>query len=154
MSRPHYTDSDLRSLQAYIDANGTSDGWKPAPKKRRKNEESRAQQATVKWWAYACKGFGLPVFALIGHPNQGARSPANGARMKAEGARKGTLDMQLTVSRGGFHGLWIENKTETGRVMPEQIEQRNHLIFQGYAVVICRSSEEAISQIKTYLNLT
>lgn len=71
--------------------------------------------------------------------------------MKAEGARKGTLDMQLTVARGGYHGLWIENKTEDGKLTYDQINHRDHLMSQGYSFRLCRSLNDFVTAVTFYL---
>ena len=46
-----------------------------------------------------------------------------GAQMKAEGVKKGFPDIELSVPRRRFHGLYIELKRrESGRVSPEKAE--------------------------------
>ncbi len=126
----------------------------PVPKERKKpsNEESKFQQAGAKWWTFACAKYGLPELALMAHPSQGFRTIVNATRMKAEGARKGVPDMQLTVAKGGFHGLWIENKTESGKLSDAQISYRDHLIKQGYDFRLCRSFDEIKRAIEAYLS--
>lgn len=126
----------------------------PAPRKPREGpSESQSQCALIRWWHHACAGYRVPEHLLMAIPLQAARSPMNGARMKAEGARKGTLDLQLTVSRNGASGLWIEMKTQTGRLTPEQKIMIIDLRREGYTVEVCRSTAEAIKAIEIYLAL-
>ena len=149
-----YTDEDLRRLQAHMDVYKTVDGFVPSPQRPKpRNRESRLQQAIVKWWALQHKAFGVPEHLLMAFPLQAARSAQNGARMKAEGTRKGTLDMLLAVKRGGYGALWIENKTDTGTVSPEQKAFISDLTAFGYQCRVCRSLDEAISEITGYLSL-
>jgi len=115
--------------------------------------ESQIQQALIHWWHHACGAYSIPERLLMAFPLQAARTPRNGARMKAEGCRAGTLDLMLAVSRGRFHGLWIEMKTPKGIVSPDQKEVISLLLSQGYSASICRSTEEAIEAIQTYLAL-
>jgi hypothetical protein len=118
---------------------------------KRSNQESIDQQALIKWWADVCTSYGLPERALKAFPLQGARTPQNGARMKAEGMRAGTCDLFLAAARGQFHGLWIEMKTAKGVVSPEQLEELKHLNEQDYSTAVCRSTEDAIAEIRIYL---
>jgi hypothetical protein len=124
----------------------------PRRKDPRAQNESRDQQAVVKWWACVCKSYGLPERALKAFPLQGRRDARNGARMKAEGMRAGTLDMHLSVARGGYHSLWIENKTIKGVVSDEQKEEIAHLTKEGHCVQVCRHPQETIDAIVKYLN--
>jgi len=114
--------------------------------------ESQSQRALIKWWSHACRGFGLHEKTLMAFPMQGARTPRNGARMKAEGMRAGLPDCLVAVARSNYHGLWIENKTSKGQLSESQQEMRDILIKQGYAWFLCRSLDEAINTITTYLS--
>lgn len=120
---------------------------------KRSNQESLDQQALIKWWAGRCAHYGLPERALKAFPLQGARTPQNGARMKAEGMRSGTCDLFLSAARGQFHGLWIEMKTLTGAISPEQLVELAHLNEQDYSTAVCRSTEDAIVEIEIYLGM-
>jgi len=72
--------------------------------------------------------------------------------MKAEGQRRGVLDLFLTVPRGGHHGLYIEMKAENGVLSKEQIQFKDFVTYQNYHTVVCRTAEEAIKEIETYLS--
>jgi hypothetical protein len=124
----------------------------PAPKKR-KNEESLMQQAVINWWAYACKGYGIPEHMLFSVPNGGRRDPKAMVFLKREGLRNGVCDLFLSVPRGEFHGLYIELKTATGRVSEGQENFMGDAGALGYAVAVCRSAEEAIALIGGYVDV-
>lgn len=123
------------------------------PEKKRKHEESDNQQLVVKWWAVVCRNYNIPEIALMAFPLQGARTEQNGARMKAEGCRRGTLDMMLSVMKGGYGALWIENKVPGEKLKPHQIVMRGVLETAGYKVVVCFTAKECINAIETYLTL-
>lgn len=131
---------------------------RPKEKKRRSNEESQMQRALIKWWTLNCRHFGVPEILLFSIPNGGARSPVTGAILKAEGSRKGVPDLFLAVPRigGGFmdateHGLFLELKRPAGVVSPEQEVFHQRLREQGYCVKVCRSFNECVDVITSYL---
>ena len=84
-------------------------------------------------------------------PLQGYRTPANGSRMKAEGMRRGTPDVLLAIARGDYHSLWIEMKSDQGRLSLSQKAMLKSLAQQGHATVVCRSTALAILAIEGYL---
>jgi hypothetical protein len=68
------------------------------------------------------------------------------------GMKKGKPDINLPVSRGGYHGLWIELKRKGGK-KPEPDQERilRMLAAEGNAVYACHGSESAIDTITNYL---
>lgn len=90
------------------------------------------------------------IFAI---PNGGHRHIVTAARLKLEGVKPGIPDLFLPVSRRGFYGLFIEMKKITGTLSKVQKEKISKLKAQGYAVVVCKGAEKAISVIKSYLEL-
>ena len=124
---------------------------------KRRNLEHQHQVAVVEWFAWAHKGLGVPEFALLAVPNAGAGAQRGQAgKMKAEGVRSGVPDLLLPVARhasNGGNGLAIEMKAPDGRVSASQTEVMAWFRLQGWRVVVCRSSGEAIDAIKDYLTL-
>lgn len=130
-----------------------------------KQKEHQIQATLIAWWHVAHRGLGVPDHRLLMMiPNGayfGAGRSARGvplavirsAQMKRQGMVSGAPDLCLAVMRGGFGALWIELKTETGAIRPEQRELHALLIAQGYRVVIPRSFDEAVSAITQYLEL-
>lgn len=112
--------------------------------------ESHTQQMIMRWWKFACRGYGLPEFALMAFPLQGARTEHNGARMKAEGMRAGTPDMFLALPGPTGGGLWIELKTPLGKLTDSQKEFKLYL-EQHYEHRVVRSFDEARTVIEHYL---
>ncbi len=135
----------------------------PKPRKKRDDEESRNQRELIKWWAFACRGLGVPEILLFSVPNGGWRSPITGAILKAEGARKGVPDLFLAWGRGvnsaemdaiggvTHLGLFIEMKAPSGHLSPEQEVYHQHLRAAGYRAEVCRSWQEAKAVIENYL---
>lgn len=133
----------------------------PLPRKKMSQEESLMQRALIRWWTANCRHFGVPELALFSVPNGGARSPVTGKILKLEGARRGVPDLFLSVPRRPtpppgsttphYSGLFLELKRPQGIVSPEQEVYHEILTKQGYRVVVCRSLQECINQITTYL---
>ena len=70
-----------------------------------------------------------------------------------EGLKPGVPDLFLPVARGGYHGLYIEMKTPTGRLSKEQTWWLDQLTQQGYFCRVCYGFDEALNLIKDYLKL-
>lgn len=84
-------------------------------------------------------------------PNGTRTTPRVAAKMKAEGVLKGVSDIFLPAARGDKHGLFIEMKTERGRLSPEQIAFLAAMNAAGYHAVMCRGWEQAAETILDYL---
>lgn len=128
--------------------------------------EHASQAAVCDWWRLACKGYGLPEFALMAIPN-GAHlaGDAKGraikmANLKRTGLRPGVPDLFLAVrllfdgpngTIGSVPGLWIEMKRRPNKPSPEQEAVMLYLRQRGYHVVVAYSAEEAIKAISAYL---
>lgn len=106
------------------------------------NSEHIEQVRFVSWFE---KNY-LPV-RIFAIPNGGARHPAVAAKLKAEGVRKGVLDLFIPEWR-----VWIEMKTETGRMSKEQKDWKQYLESCGYHCFVCHGFEEAKSVIKNLLH--
>lgn len=153
----HYSSTDLAALRSNPGA------ALPAPKKR-SQEESLMQRALMRWWKENCAKFGVHEWCLFSIPNGGGRSgPVTGSILKAEGLRKGAPDLMLSVGRlrnrtvdgvvmpDSYYGLFLELKRPRGIVSPEQQEFHEILTAHGYKVIVCRSLQDAINQITSYL---
>lgn len=83
-------------------------------------------------------------------PNGGKRNAFEAKKFKQMGTKAGFPDLFLCVARGGYHGLFIELKTETGKLTAFQINWLAKLNGQGYKAVVCYGYEEARQTIKEY----
>ena len=94
----------------------------------------------------------MPELALLFHvPNGEKRAKVTAVRLQTQGVKPGVPDLSLPVARHGYHGLWIEMKTNGGRVSPAQRAWIDALRAQGYRVAVCYGWEAARDEIETYL---
>lgn len=131
-----------------------------------KHEESLSQIALIAWFKLRYPTLeGL----LVGYPAGVYLGIKQRVRMKAMGLTPGFPDLMLLVPRYFeiYHpgstpkverhykpGLFIEMKSEKGKVSKVQKEYHKKLADQGYTIVIPYSFEEAKDEIKKYLEET
>lgn len=98
-----------------------------------KHIESAHQAQVVEWarWAYKAK-------------------PTQSRIAKEQGMLSGVPDLFLPVPRQNYHGLYIEMKSQKGRVTDNQEWFLSKTEGLGYKTVICYSAKEAISAIQAY----
>ena len=89
------------------------------------------------------------MFAI---PNGGKRHMTTAMKLKATGLKAGIPDIFLPVARAPWNGLFIELKSKTGSVRPNQKVWHKLLREQDYRVAVCRGYETAIQVITEYLN--
>lgn len=95
-----------------------------------------------------------PELQLMFHiPNGGYRNIATAKRLKAEGVKAGVPDICLPVARGNYHGLYLELKTDKGRLSKDQENWLFDLNKQGYLAEVAYGFDEAVKVIKGYLEL-
>ena len=93
-----------------------------------------------------------PELQLMFHiPNGGYRNIATAKRLKAEGVKSGVPDICLPVPRGNYHGLYLELKTDKGRLSKEQENWLSNLSREGYLAEVAYGFDEAVKVIKGYL---
>lgn len=118
--------------------------------------ESRIQCSLCDWWAVACRGYRLDHRLLAHVPNGGKRSKIEASILKGMGVRAGHEDMVLAVPFRRddvivVPGLYLEIKSEDGRLRPEQKEMMRLHAEQGYAVSVAWKVNEGIGAICNYL---
>lgn len=114
--------------------------------------ESGMQIAFINWCNWNVSRY--PELNYIHHsPNGGKRSAKEAARFKKEGVKPGFPDLILPVPRGCFNSLYIELKTEKGKLTENQIRWIEFLRQNGNKVLVCRSVDECIRIVKEYLEL-
>lgn len=107
--------------------------------------EAQEQEVVIQY----CDLKHIPVYHV---PNGGYRNAREGARLKAQGVKPGVPDLCIPVARSGFHGLYIEMKTETGKPSKAQTKWIYTLRVQGYCAYVCRGAESAIDLIDRYMS--
>ena len=115
------------------------------------SRSEHTEQVALFRWAALAKSRWPELMLLHAIPNGGHRHIQVARRLKAEGVKAGVPDLCLPVARGGWHGLYIELKTATGRLSAEQGEWLTALETQGYRVAVCRGWQGAWRVIEEYL---
>ncbi len=119
-----------------------------------KISEAQHQAAVIKWSQQPHIRAQWPELALLYHiPNGGARNPIEGRHLKQQGVKRGVPDLCLPVARGGYHALYIELKTDTGRATVEQKWWGERLLQAGNMWDVCHGWEDAVRKIEWYMNL-
>lgn len=120
-------------------------------------EEDSLQIACVHWFKIQ-----YPKLILFHIPNGGSRSvrinPKTGKkyspeaqRFKRMGMLNGVPDLFLSEPFGGFHGLYIEMKSKTGKASNDQKEVQDRLRDRGYKVDQCHTFGDFQKTIRGYL---
>ena len=113
-----------------------------------KGMEDRLQIGCVRWFSLA---YGSYARLLHHSPNGGHRNVLEAAKFKQMGVRAGFPDLSLLVPRKGYHALFIEMKTRTGKQSEHQKDYQADLERQGYKYAICRSVEDFIKVVEEYM---
>lgn len=114
-----------------------------------RHQESKLQQACVKWFRLQYPKFAKLLFAV---PNGGSRNRVESAIMKGEGVTAGVADLILLLSRNGFTSLCVEMKSGKGTQEPSQKEWQAVAEENGNKYIICRSFEDFRNNITEYIN--
>lgn len=73
-----------------------------------------------------------PNDMIFSVPNAAKRGFVVQKIMKMTGMRAGVWDLFLPEPRGCYHGLFMELKTKTRKLSPEQVIFGNHVLKMGY----------------------
>ena len=109
--------------------------------------EHEIQCLLIKWAS------AIPELKCFAIPNGEKRNIMTGAKLKKAGVKAGVPDLFFCVPRGGYHGLFIELKSEKGRLSNEQKYWLEVLANNGYRSAVCFGLDEAKNTIIDYLNL-
>ncbi len=123
-----------------------------------KHLEEAEQELVFTWAAYDKRlryMHSIPNGAhLAGNSSQRGRQMA---RLKRQGLTIGVSDIFLPLSRGGYHGLYIELKRRKqdgpSRISKDQQDFQNYVEAQGYCATVCYGAGHAIATIEDYLDL-
>jgi hypothetical protein len=119
--------------------------------------ESDIQRSCITWFRMQYPKLHLRLFAI---PNGGSRAikisergqrySPEAQRMKAEGMLPGVPDLFLAIPKLHYGGLFIEMKSESGRLRPDQQTMIQEL-GTCYRVEVCRRLEEFQKTVDDYL---
>lgn len=114
--------------------------------------ESDEQAAIFQWRDLNLNKY--PELHLLEGSMNGVKLPIGLAvKAKAAGMRKGKPDIELPVSRGRYHGLFIELKFGRNSPTREQVEYMGRLGDEGNLCVVCYGAKAAVDSIISYLKL-
>ncbi len=109
--------------------------------------ESHEQKQLIQW----CRTD--PRFQYLFHvPNESIGGPGWLTRNRQMGVKAGVPDLFYPVPMHGYHGLFIEMKTKTGRTNAEQKKWIGALETFGYKVVVAHGWEQAREALVSYVN--
>jgi hypothetical protein len=91
---------------------------------------------------------------LIHIPNGGYRRPQEAIKLKKMGVKAGVSDLFLAYPNAHYHGLWIELKSEKGKLSPEQRHWLNLMEEISYAVAVSYSIEDTFDILQKYFCLS
>jgi hypothetical protein len=128
----------------------------------REQTESQIQSAFFEWLSLHEKKY--PELSLCyAIPNGAHKSIASRMKFKREGLKAGVPDVHLPLTsvewptrprpRSFFAGLWIEFKSDKGRVSDTQKEWIEKLTNEGHRVEVCRDWTQAANIVIDYLQL-
>ena len=118
-----------------------------------KHIESAHQAQVVEWsrWAFKANPVRYPHLDMLHCSLNGVKLSGTQAKVaKGQGMLSGVPDLFLPVPKNGYHGLFIEMKSEKCRVTENQHWFLTNADSVGYKTVICYSAKEAISAIEAY----
>ncbi len=110
--------------------------------------EAQIQSAFFVWLAVAYPDVRLCSMAI---PNGGSRNIIEATNLKRQGVLKGVPDVFIAIPSHGYHGLWIEFKSATGKLSYEQISMIERLEKNGYLCETCNAWEKAKDIVTEYL---
>lgn len=116
----------------------------------KRHTESNEQIAAMDWLRSQHPEIALHTLHI---GNERKASYYAGYIMKRMGVLKGASDLFMAWPNGGYHGMFIEVKSLTGRPSPEQKAFIQRMIDVGYYACICYGADEVINTMKYYINL-
>lgn len=114
---------------------------------RKSNSEDWNQKQLIQW----CRQFAWGQF-LYHIPNETTGGQAWVVRNRQMGCKKGVPDLCLPIPMHGYHGLYIELKTERGKLSQEQERWLKDLSAMGYKAECCYGWESARNILEEYMN--
>ena len=118
-----------------------------------KHLESAHQASVIEWakWAIKANPSRYPHLDMLHCSLNGVKLSGTQAKVaKGQGMLSGVPDLFLPVPKNGFHGLYIEMKSEKGKITDNQHWFLTNAEGLGYKTVVCYSANEAISAIQAY----
>lgn len=109
--------------------------------------ESQEQKAFVEWYRWWAGDNAPPLMSI---PNERKASYETHNHLRQMGLLAGAPDLFIPWPKHGFHGLFIEMKSATGRPTKRQLEVHADLKKWGYAVFVCHGFDAAKAVMEAY----
>jgi hypothetical protein len=123
-------------------------------RRARPRKLERQHQVELIKWVRSIKD-AYPVLKLLyAVPNGGLRNIKVARKLKAEGVVAGVADLCLPAARRGYHGLYLEMKSEEGVTTKEQKAFLRGVLEEGYCAVIAQGVDEASSTLAWYIGIS
>src|SRR5215470_5188083 len=123
-------------------------------RRARPRELERPHQVALIKWVRTVKDTHPVLKLLYAVPNGGDRNLRVAKKLKAEGVLAGVADLCLPAARRGYHGLYLEMKSEEGVATEEQKEFLRGVSAEGYCAIIAQGMDEARAALEWYLCIT
>ena len=91
--------------------------------------------------------------AAIHIANERKTSNYEGSLLKRKGVKKGVSDLFWPKPQKGFHGLWVEVKTDKGRLSIEQARFIDEASHDGYFACVCFGSQDVVDTVCGYFGV-
>lgn len=115
--------------------------------KKHKMTEAQEQKQLIQW----CRTD--PKFQYLFHiPNESVGGQGWIVRNRQMGVKAGVPDLFYPVPMGGYHGLFIEMKTGSGRLSAAQKKWVDALTALGYKCIVAHGWEEARKELEEYVS--
>jgi SPX domain protein involved in polyphosphate accumulation len=92
----------------------------------------------------------LPVIYI---KNEEKRSYGSASIVKKMGLHKGCADLFIPRANESFHGLFLEVKSEKGKISPDQHKFEEQMLREQYLVVFVFGHVSAIHTLRTFYSL-
>jgi len=117
-------------------------------KTKRNSTESDTQARFFAWLLKNYPELRLLCFAV---PNGGSRHVLEAINLKKSGVTPGIPDVYCAISRGEFHGLFIEFKAGRNKLTDAQKMMFEKFSKAGYKCEVCYSLEDAVNVFVDYV---
>lgn len=84
--------------------------------------------------------------------NEGKRHPHQAREIKAQGLLSGAPDLCIPKMRKSYGGLYIEFKSQSGKLTDNQVWVHDELRKEGYRVEVIKNWEQFMDLIKNYFS--
>lgn len=112
-----------------------------------KVKESDIQVVCINWFKVQ-----YPNHMIFHIPNGGKRSMREAVKFKKMGVLAGVPDLFIPEIYGCKHGLFIELKSEKGKVSKNQTDVIVKLQSRGYRVEVCNGFHEFVTACRRYFD--